>query len=327
MIGKLLEMWRDDLWHEVAAATLRVNPQHLPRDIGDVRTRVERERNSKVARQIDREVERELERELLDRGDMGFLEFLAHWAPASLVDAPRRKARGRTRVVRQLADDLLSRRLYKLIGQQAQVGPGAQKLYEQYKDPTRRRELERRAARFAGLAHSWHVLVWLPEPGMRLKVAEVLVDDGGAVGRFVDRERGRGGRGADIYDSHRHLWAVSVFVHPTLDRHVRADREQIDAVLAFVAAELDVRFDELVPSLGPSTGQWKERLAATRALKVEERGDDALIVDLMRRARTGVPRRRRRTRDETLADMLPVFRAAAVEARGARHAARSRPRR
>jgi len=55
-----------------------------------------------------------------------------------------------------------------------------------------------------------------------MKAAEVLVDDGARVLTLESYDRGSGRRGSEIYDSHQNLWAVSVFVHPSVSAEQRA---------------------------------------------------------------------------------------------------------
>jgi hypothetical protein len=212
--------------------------------------------------------------------------------------------------MRELADNVLNRRLYKPVGEQSEVGPGPERLYRQFGAADERRRLEQGAAKFAGLGAAWKVLLWIPEPEMRLKVAEVLVEDKGSVRLFVDRERDRGGRGAEIYADHRRLWTLRVFVHPSLcdEKHAK----HVEAVLAYLGAELDVRFDRLVPDLGSEPTAWREVLAMNNiAPEADLQGISELQGDLLKRIRTTVPARADPETVETLRELEHRARAAA----------------
>jgi hypothetical protein len=114
---------------------------------------------------------------------------------------------------------------------------------------------------------------------MRLKVAEVLVDDGEEIQQFVDRERDRQRRGIDIYSAHEHLWAVSVFVHES----VRRDKAMTRRVLAHLARKMHIRLGGLESELGRKPWEWPDRLAARDAVDRVGRGAVSNLVELRRR--------------------------------------------
>jgi HD superfamily phosphohydrolase len=289
MIGKALVMWRDELWTEIALQDLRRSSDHSSRnDVGRLRYDVIERFSAQRAERIDERVEERMESELQQRGDDGFLEWLRDWS------APPARSRGygsRRAAVHTLTNDLLDRRLFKQIAHLREVAPGPEKTYERFKDGNARRALEQGAARFAEVRPSWHVLTWIPEPKMRLKIAEVLVDSGSGIKRFVDQETRGDRRGADIYDAHRGLWAVSVYVH----RDVKENEEQVDAVLAYLASELEVRIDRLDLPAWANPWEAPDVLAARCALRnfdapsIRSAGDSAVaetlaMVDVQRKA-------------------------------------------
>src|SRR5207302_1916012 len=102
----------------------------------------------------------------------------------------------------------------------------------------------------------------LPRPAMRLKLAHVLVDDGGDIAPFVDHEEGGLGRGLDIYELHKNLWAVSVFVH----EDVRA-ADKADIVVARLAQVMGIRLPGPRFSLPDKPTRWPHRLAARRIVR------------------------------------------------------------
>ena len=116
----------------------------------------------------------------------------------------------------------------------------AKRLWEDYgKRPDERRQIEEAAARVAGIDPAWHAVMWIPPERMRLKSALVLVDDQNLIDTMLNRERSpRGqGRGSEIYDAHRDLWALEVFVHP----EVRLNDDARDALLGAIAEQLHIQ--------------------------------------------------------------------------------------
>lgn len=236
-------------------------------------------------------VQETLEREITKHGDDGLLEMLATSASsraASLAaaatgsnQAPAR-ADGSTASLEQavgspsrftpdctaratltatmrelsgeLADSLLARRLFKQIGRVGLADAPAKGLYEAYGSASQRIAVQDETQRWLGLGPRPQVLLWLPDTGMRLKLAEVLVDDGAHIDVFVDYERARGGRGSEIYDAHARLWACYVFVHAGLSIEHRR------RVLAFLARKFGVAWASERDTLGPVPGEWVDRL-------------------------------------------------------------------
>jgi hypothetical protein len=134
--------------------------------------------------------------------------------------------------VATLAADLRDRRLFKKAAQ-VKGARAAKELYEKYSSPAVRRRLEHDAAEYAEIVEDWKVVLWLPNPDMRLKQAEVLVDHGGGVARLVDYSQ----RGKEIYDDHKALWSVWVFVHPDVRPEARK------WVLASLSEAMQLRWD------------------------------------------------------------------------------------
>ncbi len=113
---------------------------------------------------------------------------------------------------------------------------------------------------------------------MRLKVADVLIDDGTEIRKFVDREGEMHKRGADIYALHEQLWEVSVYVHRSLTG------TQQDLVLISLSTDLDM---SLRLAGAPDDGdlvdhpphQWRDR-AAIRPLKKQRGLSEGQVVEL-----------------------------------------------
>lgn len=175
----------------------------------------------------------------------------------------------------QLADDLLGRRLYKKIGRVGLADAPAKRLFDVYGSAAKRVGLQDKTQRWLGLDASPQVLLWLPDTKMRLKLAEVLVDDGEHVDLFVDYERARSGRGSEIYDAHARLWACYVYADPDL----AANDIRRRLVLAYLARELGVCWEAERDTLGPAAGEWVDRAILGELSGLEPM--DPSITDLM----------------------------------------------
>lgn len=181
----------------------------------------------------------ELEAILLRYGDDGVLEHFAE-------QATRGQARGSTALARQL----LNRRLFKLAAN-ATGAFDADELHREFKDRAKRNELERIAAAYAGTTAD-RVVVWIPRPEMRLKLAEMLVDHGKGIARLFLYSP----KGSEIYESHRGLWTVSVFVSSELSSYQRR------AVLVALADLMGICWDRYERTFGPEPSDWPYIAAA-----------------------------------------------------------------
>jgi hypothetical protein len=162
-----------------------------------------------------------------------------------------------------LAVQIQQRNLFKVA---ARVGPQdapAEALFQKFGEADRRAALEFGAQKFAGLGTDPKVLIWLPPPKMRLKLAEVLVRHSHGVSPFVAYERAGRRRGSEIYDAHEALWAAYVFVHPDLKR----DSACVDRIVAYLAREMGVRWEGF-DHLGDRPDQWPLRLAIAEEANV-----------------------------------------------------------
>lgn len=215
MVGKALEMWNDATWIQEAASKCPKLVKLPVADIDELRSVINKGDPSKLA-EIDSATRTRLETELLRRGDDGLIEHLLYCAEDGASQDSRLAG------VVSLTSGLLYRRLFKPIGRCRSARSNAEVIYRTHGSPSARRRLERDAAKYAGLDHAWKVLVWIPAPSMRLKAAEVLVDDGNKVCPLVELDSVGPNRGREIYESHKALWAISVFVHPTVSSEQRA---------------------------------------------------------------------------------------------------------
>ena len=211
-----------------------------------------------------------LERRILAHGDDGLLEYLRDWSARRLSDDhnPRLEA------LSGLVNGLLDRDLFRLAGRSSQQQAAADDIYEQHGGAPERRELEEEAAQFAGIDEPWKIAIWLPPPAPRLKSAEVLVFDGSEVVEFYRSEQYTSKRGEDIYEAHKKLWAVSVYMHRSIGPAA------MRRALVRLAQRMEVRWDAEVQSLGPQVLSWPDRLAATEVateLKLAPHAVDELL--------------------------------------------------
>ena len=226
MVGKMLDAYADDTRNAVA---------HESNDEID-RYEPDLPKAGKPAT-LEQQVRDRLERLFTTHGDDGLLETIAGQAALGRAGNPR------LAIVAELAQSLLDRRLYKRIGH-CRYTPASDELFKKYaKDDAgrqNRRALEREAAAYAGLPCESHVALWIPDPKMRLKLAEVLVDHGDGVAPLQKLEALGRRSVSEIQDAHRQLWALGVFVHP----EAKADPEKREVLLSWLGDRLGVRWEE-----------------------------------------------------------------------------------
>jgi hypothetical protein len=282
MVGKLLEMWSDAVWIQEAAskypdvvaplghADIEVlksaiaahEPGDVPDGEPDLTSTIDPNlKRSAALKKLDQKVEATLEAEFISRSDDGLLEHLAQVGADGLDP--------RLRAVRELARAVLDRRLFKLIGHAEGAADTAlaTEKYLKFGPPTVRREMEKRVADLAEFEHGYDVVVWLPNPDMRLKVAGVLVDDGESVAP-LDRVDSAG---KEIVEQHRHLWSIGIYAALDISKQEHANRASV--LLSQLKDEMDlrvVRWDgESVKSLADLT---VEQIAEFLRLSKGQRG-------------------------------------------------------
>ncbi len=226
MIGKLLEMWSDELWIQAAINEGESVTDIEQRDVDALRNRI-LDTQPELAQRLDDLVKGDLEDLVLTRGDDGMLEHVLY------LHAER--ANTRQDAIHALTKRVLDRDLYKLLGRaRMTAGMERDQLWDRYGTPEERRRIERAVARFAGLNEGWEILLWLPHPAMRLKLADVLVTSDGRHVSKLSAHPTHKKQGEEIVDSHRELWAVSVYAPAP----VRDDAELTAAILSKVGQEL-----------------------------------------------------------------------------------------
>jgi HD superfamily phosphohydrolase len=252
MLGKALELWNDDLRTVVAveaggAEVRRASSENLSAPA--IWAALEEDRGHQVAKELSADIKRQVEERVRGLGDDSLLEYLAGNVASAADEPPTSKK------VRALSNDLLNRRLYKRAAEA--VGTGVkERLFELFGERSDRRKLELEAARFAGVPEE-QIVIWLPDPRMRLKIAEVLVDFGQGVAPFNQYSD----KGEDIYTAHRNLWTATVFVHRDI-----IQRQLEPVILARLAELMGVEWDRYRPSSAERPQDWPLCLAASREL-------------------------------------------------------------
>ncbi|HEX6752310.1 MAG TPA: hypothetical protein VF093_01795 [Solirubrobacterales bacterium] len=205
---------------------------------------------------VNTAVQEDMEKRLQAFGDEGVLTFL------SALDGA-----GEDAVVQPLfsssaalARDLMDRRLFRMTDQVGAGDVSPKHVHERYGNPFERARLEAEAQEFAGLGTEPKVLLWIPSHEMRLKLAEVLVQQEAGIAPFVNYERSRSRRGSDIYDAHERLWAAYIFVH----RDVEPAQEKM--VAAFLGSRMGIRWRRH-SYFGGRPDQWPLRLAVAKVFR------------------------------------------------------------
>lgn len=260
MLGKMLELWHDDLWMAEAIDRHPDLDLQTTDSLTDAKAGIRRvfaeagqdqfsdpeepiavstgQYSPEAINLITQHVKDDIENEFLLRSDDGMLEYLVD---AGREPTPRRAASA------ELARALQDRNLYKVLGHAGDPADQAiaEETWEKFaKDPQERLKLERAAARFAGVAHGWQVVIWLPNHKMRLKVADVLVYRDQAIAPLSRVEP----TSRAIVEQHQRLWAVTVYA----PAEVRDSREQADAVLAYIGERTALTFHRRDGSVVPS---------------------------------------------------------------------------
>ena len=205
-------------------------------------------------------------RRILLHGDDGLLEHLRDWSEARRAELREASDGERLHALSELVDGLLQRDLFKLAGRSSTQQASARAIYEQHGGSAARRALEEEAATFAGIDEPWKLCLWLPPPSPRLKSAEVLVFDGSEVVEFYRSEQYKDKRGEDIYVAHGRLWAVSLYIHRSIES------EKARRALARLAQRMEVRWDREVDTLGRQVLEWPDRLAAAEVCEEKQLG-------------------------------------------------------
>jgi len=263
MLVKLLEMWRDALWHreaidsypELVGAPEALEDDWLREQVAQLHSvDLEKGVQRPSREELDNRIDQELERYLTFFGDEGFLEYLIWtlretpevWIPKRLVEPgkPDEAVRldERWDGVRRLAERIRYREHFRMLGYAR--GPEALDVagekYEAYGGPAPRRALERRVAKMAQIDPAWQVVIWLPSPTMRLKQAKVLVKEGQVIRPLAGEEGGVVGDedAAMIVERHKQLWALRVYGPKRL--RAPAQVKICERVLSYIGRELNV---------------------------------------------------------------------------------------
>ena len=246
MLGKLLEMWHDAIWHEKALAAFpELQNAEKQLDATWLEARVKQlaqdrpDGSVKTPDQLENETAAELERHFRFFGDEGLIEHLI-WD----LDERSRvlQANGeadideRWQAIKVLAEQLRFREHFRMLAHAGgpEVIPSARDKYEQFGSAEERRKLERAAAKWAGLDPAWKVVLWVPSPEMRLKLADVLIEDRGMISTLAARYDDA----RVIAKRHEELWTVRVYAAPEL----RADERMVNRLLSYIHDRMKLPF-------------------------------------------------------------------------------------
>jgi HD superfamily phosphohydrolase len=231
MLGKLLEMLRDEWWLEVALGAVpavsvfeeRWHDEKLREHVADLG-------GSETVDTIDATVSSRMEDMFLAFGDEGLIEHLIWMYRITPPEGERQQG------IADLALRIRNRDHFRMIAHAGgrEVLPSATDKHAHFGSAEKRRELERSATKWAEIKPSWSVVLWVPGPNMRLKLADVLIEDRGMISKLVDRYEDA----EIIAKRHQELWAVRVYA--TDD--VRLDEDAREIVLARLRDEMGLPF-------------------------------------------------------------------------------------
>jgi HD superfamily phosphohydrolase len=270
MLGESIERWEWALWlaaakkrglvpQEKDRARTMYSSDQVAKERATLEENADRKKMSKrewaghPLGEVEAEVRVAMESEFRRFGDEGLLDFLSHLPSHASEELSRPLLRASAR----LATDLRDRKLFEIADRVGVPNVDAEETHENFGDPAVRAELEAEAQRFAGLGSEAKVILWIPPPDMRLKLANVLVQHQSEIAQFVKYERNGSRRGSDIYDAHKRLWSAYIFVR----RDVTEVQKRM--VTAFLARRMDIKW-ERHRYLGENPDRWPLRLAVSR---------------------------------------------------------------
>lgn len=284
MVGKLLEMWSDWLWVDYAGEWYPelVEPAPQDTDLDELKlalsdTQVNNAATDGLPARARRSahahvrwlVSSHVEGHFTSRGDEGLLEYLRDWAALGVAEDDRRAAVG------TLARAVLNRDLFKVIGRAGTAldRRNGSEIHRRFGDADTRRTIEMKAADRAGLKKRWRVVVWMPPPKMRLKVAEVLVESEGTI---VPLDRAGHHPANEIYDAHENLWTVTVYADPEI---AGSEGGTIETLLSVIGTETSIRMRSVRTGrlMGTPWEEAAELVADGWGLPNEGRADLMLI--------------------------------------------------
>jgi len=248
MIGKLLAMWSDELMIDALAEFVDLSED----DRKDVARAIETatRADSAAVLTVRAQVGERLEDLFLRRGDDGVLEHIDE-----LYSTPANTCQ---EAISVLTRRVLDRDLYKLIARAPDTkGMSKEDFFKTFGSADRKRDIERSIADFAQLGEGWHLLLWIPDPKMRLKPADVLVtSDGKEIVKLKSHSK-YGAQGSAINEQHMNLWAVSVYAAP--------DVAQDEKLCAAIRGELSRELQGLKWDNGETFDDAEEAIAKATA--------------------------------------------------------------
>lgn len=231
MLGKLLEMLRDEWWLDAAVVAVPAVADFEERWHDDkLRQHVHDLAGPDVVGTIDSTVAARMEEMFLAFGDEGLIEHLLWMNRNSPPEGERQTG------IADLALRIRNRDHFRMIAHAGgrEVLPSAADKHAHFGSAAKRRELERSATKWADVKPAWSVVLWVPGPNMRLKLADVLIEDRGMISKLVDRYEDA----EIIARRHQELWAVRVYATDEL----RLSEDAREIVLARLRDEMGLPF-------------------------------------------------------------------------------------
>ena len=231
MLGKLLEMLRDEWWLEAAVEAVPAVANFEERWHDEkLRQHIVGLAGTGTVEEIDSRVSSRMEDMFLSFGDEGLIEHLIWMYRVSQPIGERQQG------IADLVLRIRNRDHFRMIAHAGgrEVLPSAGDKHAHFGSAAKRRELERSATKWADIKPSWSVVLWVPGPNMRLKLADVLIEDRGMISKLVDRYEDA----EIIAKRHQELWAVRVYATD----EVRLDEDAREIVLARLRDEMGLPF-------------------------------------------------------------------------------------
>ena len=276
MLGKLLEMWRDALRLEHAElAYPKVRRVKGRRHDDELESWFHQTFGGGAKRRLlalNNAVSADLEELFTFFGDEGLLESTLIYDLRHREDLDERWSG-----ILELAERLRYREHFRMVAHAGgpEVAPSAADKHAQFGNARARRDLERRAARWVGVEPAWRIVLWIPGPKMRLKLADVLIEDRGMISTL---ERSNADA-RQIAVRHEELWTVRVYVDPDL----QSDPDTLSRIVSFLYDEMGLPFLYNDGRRAVSSSQLAAEEAATR-LRLSRAATTGLEQDLKEHA-------------------------------------------
>lgn len=157
---------------------------------------------------------------LLSYGDDGLVDHLLDFSARKQQGAITERSRAAMEAMRHLVGGLARRRLYDLVATAGAKAAVADRLFAEFGEPERRRQLERQAAQAAGIAGPGRILIVVPRLP-RPVFGDTLISDGGGIARICERQHKVAQSVMRLDEQLLDQWSVDVFADPDLSARQR----------------------------------------------------------------------------------------------------------